>query len=37
MQAIFLLITVAVLAANLLVDIVLVFVDPRIRTGEAQR
>ena len=37
MQAIFLLITVAVLAANLLVDIVLVFVDPRIRAREATR
>src|SRR5579863_7740432 len=35
MQAIFLLITVAVLAANLLVDIVIVFVDPRVRTREA--
>ncbi|HET6190102.1 MAG TPA: ABC transporter permease [Trebonia sp.] len=37
MQAIFLLITVAVLVANLLVDIVLVFVDPRVRTREATR
>lgn len=35
MQAIFLLITLAVLAANLLVDLVLVFVDPRVRTREA--
>ena len=37
MQAIFLLITVAVLAANLLVDIVLVFVDPRVRAREVAR
>jgi peptide/nickel transport system permease protein len=35
MQAIFLLITVAVLAANLIVDLVIVFVDPRVRTREA--
>jgi peptide/nickel transport system permease protein len=37
MQAIFLLITIAVLAANLLVDLVIVFVDPRVRTREATR
>jgi peptide/nickel transport system permease protein len=37
MQAIFLLITMAVLAANFLVDLVLVFVDPRVRTREATR
>jgi peptide/nickel transport system permease protein len=35
MQAIFLLITMAVLAANFLVDLVLVFVDPRVRRSEA--
>jgi peptide/nickel transport system permease protein len=35
MQAIFLLITMAVLAANFLVDLVLVFVDPRVRRTEA--
>jgi peptide/nickel transport system permease protein len=35
MQAIFLLITIAVLAANLLVDLIIVFVDPRVRTREA--
>jgi peptide/nickel transport system permease protein len=35
MQAIFLLITVAVLAANLVVDLIIVFVDPRVRTREA--
>ena len=35
MQALFLLITLAVLAANFLVDLVLVFVDPRVRTREA--
>jgi peptide/nickel transport system permease protein len=34
MQAIFLLITIAVLAANLLVDLVIVFVDPRVRVRE---
>ena len=37
MQAIFLLITVAVLAANFIVDLVIVFVDPRVRTREATR
>ena len=37
MQAIFLLITVAVLVANLLVDIVLVFIDPRVRAREVTR
>jgi len=35
MQAIFLLITMTVLAANLLADLVLVFVDPRVRAREA--
>ena len=35
MQALFLLITIAVLAANFLVDLVLVFFDPRVRTREA--
>jgi peptide/nickel transport system permease protein len=35
MQAIFLVITFAVLLANLIVDIVIVFVDPRARTREA--
>jgi peptide/nickel transport system permease protein len=35
MQAIFLLITMAVLGANLLVDLVIVFFDPRVRTREA--
>jgi peptide/nickel transport system permease protein len=37
MQGLFLLITMAVLAANFLVDLVLVFVDPRVRTREATR
>jgi peptide/nickel transport system permease protein len=37
MQAIFLVITFAVLLANLLVDIVIVLVDPRARTGEVTR
>jgi peptide/nickel transport system permease protein len=36
MQAIFLLITFAVLIANLLIDMVLVAVDPRVRTREAR-
>ncbi len=35
MQAIFLVITFAVLIANLIVDLVLVFVDPRVRAREA--
>jgi peptide/nickel transport system permease protein len=35
MQAIFLVITFAVLLANLIVDIVIVFIDPRARTREA--
>jgi len=35
MQALFLLITFAVLIANLIVDIVIVFADPRARTKEA--
>ncbi len=35
MQAIFLVITFAVLLANLIVDVVIVFVDPRARTKEA--
>jgi peptide/nickel transport system permease protein len=34
MQAIFLVITFAVLLANLIVDVVIVFVDPRVRTRE---
>ena len=37
MQAIFLVITFAVLLANLIVDLIIVFVDPRARTGEATR
>jgi len=37
MQAIFLVITFAVLVANLIVDIVIVLVDPRARTGEVTR
>ena len=36
-QAIFLVITFTVLLANLLVDIIIVFVDPRARTREATR
>ncbi len=36
MQAIFLVITFAVLLANLIVDIVIVFFDPRVRTREAR-
>jgi peptide/nickel transport system permease protein len=35
MQAIFLVITFAVLLANLIVDLIIVAVDPRVRTGEA--
>ncbi|MGB6455547.1 MAG: ABC transporter permease [Streptosporangiaceae bacterium] len=35
MQACFLLITFAVLVANLIIDLVLVFVDPRVRAREA--
>jgi ABC-type dipeptide/oligopeptide/nickel transport system permease component len=35
MQAIFLVITFAVLLANLIIDLVIVAVDPRVRTGEA--
>jgi peptide/nickel transport system permease protein len=35
MQAIFLVITFAVLLANLIVDIVIIFVDPRVRIREA--
>jgi len=35
MQAIFLVITFAVLLANLIVDLVLVVADPRVRTREA--
>jgi peptide/nickel transport system permease protein len=34
-EAIFLVITFAVLLANLIVDLVLVFIDPRVRTREA--
>ena len=37
MQAIFLVITLAVLVANLVVDLIVVFVDPRVRAGEAGR
>jgi peptide/nickel transport system permease protein len=37
MQAIFLVITFAVLLANLIVDIIIVFVDPRARTMEVAR
>jgi len=37
MQAIFLVITFAVLIANLIVDIVIVFADPRARAREATR
>jgi peptide/nickel transport system permease protein len=37
MQAIFLLITITVLAANLLVDLVIVVVDPRVRVREVAR
>jgi peptide/nickel transport system permease protein len=35
MQGIFLVITFAVLLANLIVDFIIVFVDPRARTREA--
>lgn len=35
MQAIFLVITFAVLIANLIVDLVLVLADPRVRAREA--
>ena len=37
MQGIFLVITFAVLLANLVVDLIIVFVDPRARTREATR
>jgi len=37
MQAIFLVITFAVLLANLIVDVVIVFIDPRVRAREAAR
>jgi peptide/nickel transport system permease protein len=37
MQAIFLVITFAVLLANLIVDLIIVFVDPRARSREATR
>jgi peptide/nickel transport system permease protein len=37
MQAIFLVITFTVLLANLIVDLIVVFVDPRARTREAVR
>ena len=37
MQAIFLVITFAVLLANLIVDLIIMFVDPRARTREATR
>jgi peptide/nickel transport system permease protein len=36
MQAIFLVITFAVLLANLIVDLIIVFVDPRVRAREAR-
>ena len=35
MQAIFLVITFAVLVANLIVDVIIVLADPRARTREA--
>jgi ABC-type dipeptide/oligopeptide/nickel transport system permease component len=35
MQACFLVITFAVLLANLIIDLVLVYVDPRVRAREA--
>jgi len=37
MQAIFLVITFAVLVANMIIDLVIVFVDPRARAREATR
>jgi ABC-type dipeptide/oligopeptide/nickel transport system permease component len=37
MQAIFLVITFAVLVANLIVDLIIVFADPRARAREATR
>ena len=37
MQAIFLVITFAVLIANLVVDLIIVFFDPRVRAREAAR
>jgi peptide/nickel transport system permease protein len=37
MQAIFLVITFAVLLANMIVDLIVVFADPRARAGEATR
>jgi peptide/nickel transport system permease protein len=37
MQAIFLVITFAVLLANMIVDLIIVFVDPRARAREATR
>ena len=37
MQAIFLVITFAVLLANLIIDLVIVFVDPRARVREGTR
>ncbi len=37
MQAIFLVITFAVLLANMVVDLIIVFVDPRARAGEVAR
>jgi peptide/nickel transport system permease protein len=36
-QGIFLVITLAVLLANLIVDLIIVFVDPRARAREATR
>jgi peptide/nickel transport system permease protein len=37
MQGIFLVLTFAVLLANLIVDLIIVFVDPRARAREATR
>jgi peptide/nickel transport system permease protein len=37
MQAIFLVITFAVLIANLVIDLILVLFDPRVRAREAAR
>jgi peptide/nickel transport system permease protein len=37
MQAIFLVITFAVLIANLIVDLIIVFFDPRVRAREVGR
>ena len=37
MQAIFLVITFAVLVANLVIDVIIVFFDPRVRAREVAR